>query len=134
MRDKNYNVTSDLLHQCKPENGIWETERTTEVTMQFIYKQHKLGPITMQEDRNIFDEWFTRSRQSLHFIACRILGDPGKAELAVHNCWLSASSNYSKFDSEGTFHSWLLRLQIDEALHLLHQDLKSVHSHPATPK
>lgn len=96
-----------------------------EVTIQLIYKQHELGPITMQENNNSFDEWFSRSRRSLHFIACRILGDPGKAELAVHNCWLSASSKYLDFNSEGAFQSWLLRLQMDEALFLLRKTEQS---------
>jgi DNA-directed RNA polymerase specialized sigma24 family protein len=65
---------------------------------------------------DVFDEWFSRCRQLLHFIACRVLGGSERADLAVHNCWLTASCKLPHFEREGAFRSWLLRVLIDEAL------------------
>ena len=51
-----------------------------------------------------------------HFIACRVLGGPDRADDAIENCWLRASLNPPRFEYEGTFRSWLIRVLIDEAL------------------
>jgi DNA-directed RNA polymerase specialized sigma24 family protein len=69
----------------------------------------------------VFDTWFSRSRKILHFVACRVLGGPERAELAIHNCWLTASQKRPSFDREGAFRSWLVRVLIDEALAILHR-------------
>ena len=55
----------------------------------------------------------------LRFIACRVLGGPEHANKAVENCWHTASRRAPRFDREGEFRSWLLRVLIDEALALL---------------
>jgi len=58
---------------------------------------------------DVFDEWFSRCRKLLHFIACRVLGGSEQADLAVLNCWLTASCKRLHFEHEGAFRSWLLR-------------------------
>jgi DNA-directed RNA polymerase specialized sigma24 family protein len=60
--------------------------------------------------------WFSRCRRLLHFTACRVLGGAEGAELAVQNCWLTASRNRPTLNHEGAFRSWLFRILIDEAL------------------
>jgi DNA-directed RNA polymerase specialized sigma24 family protein len=69
-----------------------------------------------QEDPAIFIARFSRCHALLHFIACRVLGDTEGAQDSVQNCWLTASRNPPKFQHEGAFRSWLLRIAIDEAL------------------
>lgn len=66
-----------------------------------------------------FDVRFSRSYRLLHFIACRVLGGPERADEAVENCWSTASRNPPRFEYEGEFRSWLLRVVIDEALAIL---------------
>jgi DNA-directed RNA polymerase specialized sigma24 family protein len=83
-----------------------------------------IGPVqapAAKQDFEVFDVWFSRSRGMLHFIACRVLGGSEHAERAIRNCWLSASRNSPKFDHEGEFRSWLLRLLMSEALAILHK-------------
>ena len=72
-----------------------------------------------------FDDWFARCSGLLHFIACRALGSPEGAGLAVQNCYLTASCNPPTFDREGEFRSWLVRVLIDESLAILHDRLRS---------
>ena len=73
----------------------------------------------VQEHRTVFDARFSRCRGLLHFVAYRVLGSNEGAEDAVKSCWRSASRNPAKFEHEGAFRSWLLRILIDEALALL---------------
>ena len=84
------------------------------------------GRISSQErpdddDCALFDTRFSRSYRLLHFIAGRILDDPKQAKKAVENCWHSASARAPRFEYEGAFRSWLLRVLIDEALLLLRE-------------
>jgi DNA-directed RNA polymerase specialized sigma24 family protein len=74
---------------------------------------------TLREDPTIFQARFWRSSRILHFIACRILDEPAQAKKAVQNCWHSASAHAPRFEYEGAFRSWLVRVLIDEALVLL---------------
>ncbi len=67
----------------------------------------------LQKTSEKFDEWFSRCRDLLQFTAYRVLGGPEGAELAVQNCWRNASRNSPKFDREGEFRSWLVRVLID---------------------
>jgi DNA-directed RNA polymerase specialized sigma24 family protein len=70
----------------------------------------------VREDPVIFAARFWRSYRLLHLIACRVLGGPERAEEAVDNCWQTASRGRPRFEYEGAFRSWLLRVLIDEAL------------------
>jgi len=85
-----------------------------------------------QQGLEVFDAWFSRSHRMLRFLACKLLGNPEAAELAIHNCWLSASKKPPRFDREGAFRSWLARLLITEALAIRRQNRNGVISlHPA---
>lgn len=77
---------------------------------------------SLGEDRAVFDARFRRCHPVLHSIACRVLGGPEWAEKAIDNCWHTASRHAPRFDHEGEFRSWLLRVLIDEALVLLHEN------------
>jgi DNA-directed RNA polymerase specialized sigma24 family protein len=74
------------------------------------------------EYSRVFAARFSHCRGLLHFIACRVLGTNEGAEDAVKSCWRSASRNPLKFEYEGAFRSWLLRILIDEALALLRKE------------
>ena len=75
-----------------------------------------------QEDPAIFAARFSRCYRSLQFIGSRVLGGPEGVEDAIDNCWFAASRNPPKFETEGAFRSWLLRLLIDEALAILYKN------------
>jgi DNA-directed RNA polymerase specialized sigma24 family protein len=72
-----------------------------------------------QEQHSIFAERFQRAYRLLDFIACRVLCDEKIAKIAVDNCWQKASRNPPRFECEGAFRSWLVRVLIDEALAIL---------------
>lgn len=73
-----------------------------------------------QEDPTVFHARFSRSYRLLHFIACRILGGPEQAKDAIENCWWTASRHPPRFQYEGAFRGWLLRVLMDESLAILH--------------
>jgi DNA-directed RNA polymerase specialized sigma24 family protein len=89
-----------------------------------IFERSVPGPLANHETSKIFDEWFSRCQGPLHFTACRVLGSPEGADLAVQSCCLTASRNPPMFDREGAFRSWLLRVLIDEALTILQGHLR----------
>jgi RNA polymerase sigma-70 factor, ECF subfamily len=68
-----------------------------------------------QETPEALDALLSRYRRVLYRVAYRVLENPDEAEDAVHNCLLSASCNFPRFDSEGAFRSWLVRVLIHEA-------------------
>ena len=74
-----------------------------------------------QEHPAIFAARFARCRGLLRFLACRVLGSNEEAEYALQGCWVTASRNPPKFEYEGAFRSWLLRILLDEALAILRQ-------------
>ena len=78
-----------------------------------------------QENCAAFGAKFLRCYRVLHFIACRVLGGPERAEHAVQNCWRRASRNPPRFEYESEFRSWLLRVLIDEALAILRENQES---------
>jgi hypothetical protein len=84
-----------------------------------IFKRPVPGSLATDQTSEVFDEWFSRCYEPLHFTACRVLGSPEGAGLAVQNCWLTASRNPPTFDREGEFRGWLLRILIDEASAIL---------------
>jgi len=78
-----------------------------------------------QEHPEEFTARFERCHRMLYFIACRVLGGSERAEEAVQNCRRTASGNLSRFEYEGVFRSWLLRVLIGEALAILGQEQKT---------
>ena len=97
------------------------------------FKRSQAATFYTQSISEGFDEKFPRCLGPLHFIACRVLGGSEGADVAVRKCWRTASRNPRKFDREGEFRSWLLRVLIDEALAILndrrrgHMGSKYVH-------
>lgn len=81
-----------------------------------VFTQPVREPLVNQDDSEVFEEWFSHCRGLLYETACRVLGGPEGANLAVQNCWLGASRNTPEFDCKGAFCSWLLRVVINEAL------------------
>lgn len=75
----------------------------------------------LQEKPEASDGQLSRYRGVLSFVAYRVLNDHDEAEDAVRSCLLSASNNVPRFECEGAFRSWLVRMLIDEALLILHK-------------
>src|SRR5215467_7762045 len=90
-------------------------ERTTEGIGTVFVKSE-------QEQSAIFAERFLRAYRLLDFIACRVLCDEQRAHIAIDNCWRRASRNPPRFEYEGAFRSWLIRVLINEALAIRGQD------------
>ena len=79
--------------------------------------------IRLNQQELIFDARFRRFYRTLYFIACRVLGGPERAEEAIGSCWSIASRHPERFEHEGEFRRWLLRVLIDEALVLLRESV-----------
>jgi RNA polymerase sigma-70 factor (ECF subfamily) len=79
----------------------------------------------LSKDLAVFHARFWRCHRLLHFIACRVLGSPERADDAVENCRLKASRNPPQFEYEGGFRSWLVRVLINEALAILRENQQS---------
>jgi Sigma-70 region 2 len=65
------------------------------------------------------DVLFSRYRHLLSLVAYRVLGNHAEAEDAVQNCLLTVTDNVPKFEQEGAFRCWLVRVLIDEAVTIL---------------
>jgi DNA-directed RNA polymerase specialized sigma24 family protein len=101
-------------------NSISDMQRRDDVLLKNQY-----------EHPEIFETRFSGSQRLLYFIAWRILDSPESVQDAVQNCWLAASRNPPRFEYEGAFRSWLLRVLIDEALAVLRRGKKT--SGPTDP-
>ena len=90
---------------------------------------------SLVEDPAVFHARFWRFYRLQHFIACRVLGGPERADDAIENCWRRTSRNAPRFEYEGAFRSWLIRVLIDEALAIRGQemDTTTLLSEHATP-
>jgi DNA-directed RNA polymerase specialized sigma24 family protein len=75
-----------------------------------------------QENPEALDVLFSRYGRVLYRLAYRVLENHEEAEDAVQNCLLAASCTVQRFDSEGAFHSWLVRVLIDEALAIFYKE------------
>jgi DNA-directed RNA polymerase specialized sigma24 family protein len=81
-----------------------------------------------EDNETAFSQQFSRCRELLYFIALRILNCAEQAETAIRNCRLTASRNLQRFQSEGAFKSWLVRILIDEATLLRSRESNSAAS------
>ena len=75
-----------------------------------------------QENLDPLDVLFSRYRRVLYRVAYRVLDNHQDAKDAVLNCLLAASCNVPRFENEGAFRSWLVRVLIDEALAILYKE------------
>jgi DNA-directed RNA polymerase specialized sigma24 family protein len=73
----------------------------------------------LQQLPTVFNVRFSRCHGLLSITARRLLGGNKGVEEAVQNCWLAASRNPPRFESEAAFRSWLLSLLTEEALIIL---------------
>jgi len=71
-----------------------------------------------RKEQALFQVRFARCHRLLHFIAC-VLSGAERTEEVIERCRLRASLSPQRFEYEGAFRSWLLRLLIDEALAVL---------------
>jgi DNA-directed RNA polymerase specialized sigma24 family protein len=90
-------------------------------TLKLRVNENISGSNTLQEHPVVFEERFSRCCPLLQFLACSILGSHEEVEKAMHNCRITASQNPPRFEYEGAFRSWLVRVLIDEALAILRQ-------------
>jgi RNA polymerase sigma-70 factor, ECF subfamily len=75
-----------------------------------------------QEQLESLDVLFSRYRRVLYRVAYRVLNNHQDAKDAVRNCLLAASYKVPRFETEGAFRSWLVRVLIDEALAILYKE------------
>jgi RNA polymerase sigma factor (sigma-70 family) len=75
-----------------------------------------------QENLESLDVLFLRYRRVLYRVAYRVLDNHQEAKDAVQNCLLAVSCNVPRFENEGAFRSWLVRVLIDEALAILYKE------------
>ena len=75
-----------------------------------------------QENPDSLDVLFSRYRRVLYQVAYRVLDNHQEAKDAVRNCLLATSRNVPRFENEGAFRSWLVRVLIDEALAILYKE------------
>jgi DNA-directed RNA polymerase specialized sigma24 family protein len=75
-----------------------------------------------QENLDSLDVVFSRYRRVLYRVAYRVLDNHQDAKDAVRNCLLTASCNAPRFETEGAFRGWLVRVLIDEALAILYKE------------
>jgi len=77
-----------------------------------------------RENPAVFYKRFSRGRKLLRFIAHRVLRRTEQTEEAIRNCFIAASRNPPRLESEGAFHCWLIRILIHEAL-LIRRDAQN---------
>ena len=77
------------------------------------------------EEHTVFDARFSRCFRLLHFVACHVPRGPERAHDAIEGCWLTASRNPPRFEYEGEFRRWLVRILVDEALAILWNETKT---------
>jgi DNA-directed RNA polymerase specialized sigma24 family protein len=94
-------------------NGHFNGDSGTDCVEQARLNQQKL----------IDDVRFRRCYRMLHFVACRVPGGSERAEEIIERARRTASRHPQRFEYEGEFRGWLLRVLIDEALTLLRENV-----------
>jgi hypothetical protein len=69
---------------------------------------------------------FARSRQTLLLIARKVLGKDERADEVVANCYVKACKHFRTFADEAELRRWLVRLAIDEALLVSHEEIPAL--------
>ena len=75
----------------------------------------------VMKDQWKFHDKFARSRPLLYHVADIVLDDPEDAERAIQSCYRTASASPRRSQCGNAFHSWILRVMIDEALLIVNQ-------------
>jgi DNA-directed RNA polymerase specialized sigma24 family protein len=89
-------------------------------------EKHKETILGRWNDKELILHECVRYRGLLRQIAERLLDGCGNADEAVDRCIVAAANTRMPMHSRGEFRSWVLRLVIDEALHLLHETAAAV--------
>jgi hypothetical protein len=74
---------------------------------------------TWSENSSDFESLFSNNRKLIAFVARRVLDSHDEAQVAVRECFKTASFNPPVFPNDGLFRSWILRMVIEEALVIL---------------
>jgi DNA-directed RNA polymerase specialized sigma24 family protein len=82
-----------------------------------------------RKEQASFQVRFSRCYRLLHFIACCVLGGAERTEEVIERCRLRASLCPPRFEYEGAFRSWLLRVLIDEAVVVLRRSQEEAGGH-----
>jgi hypothetical protein len=121
-------LTGSVATRSSCEERVFESRVTAAVDLFFLFESRQKKPLeglrsvvvkSDQEQPAIFAERFLRAYRLLDFIACRVVRDEKSAKRAIDNCRQTASRNPPRFEYEGAFRSWLLRVLINEALAIL---------------
>jgi hypothetical protein len=107
---------STMIHVVEAVLEGCVNSKMTTATLGSSFGQLRKEPSKEQEPLDPFDRWFSRCRNTLHFMANLILNSPELAEHAVQKCRQKALGNPPKFENEGEFNGWIFRLLVDEAL------------------
>ena len=88
-------------------------------TLQLLSRKEDETLSNSQGSLEALDVLLSRYRHVLSLVAYRVLSDHAEAEDAVQNCLLTVFDKAPKFEHEGAFRCWLVRVLIDEAVAIL---------------
>jgi DNA-directed RNA polymerase specialized sigma24 family protein len=94
-----------------------------------VFAYGALSMSNQRKEQALFQVRFARCHRLLHFIACCVLSGAERTEEVIERCRLRASLSPQRFEYEGAFRSWLLRLLIDEALAVLRRSQEDAGGH-----
>jgi hypothetical protein len=109
-----------LVYETGSSLDAWHTVKLIPISVMTLERTPRSE---CHQQKLIFDARFRRCYRMVHFIACRVLGGSERAEEAIGSCWRIASRHPQRFEHEGEFRSWLLRVLIDESLVLLRESV-----------
>jgi hypothetical protein len=110
------NVGRDM-YGLQPFPPVPSVGRNT--TPQLLSRKEDETLSNSQGNLEALDVLFSRYRNVLSLVAYRVLGNHAEAEDAVQNCLRTVSDKVPKFEHEGAFRCWLVRVLIDEAVTIL---------------
>jgi hypothetical protein len=134
------NLLSPVIHTARCSEVPWGGYHGFEEAKAFFGKVNTYDPLSLhiiseihvnenlpgsnnpQEHPVVFEDRFLRCRPLLQLLAWRILASDEEVEKAVQNCRITASRNPPRFEYEGAFRSWLVRILIEDALAILREN------------
>ncbi|MGB5890005.1 MAG: sigma-70 family RNA polymerase sigma factor, partial [Thermoanaerobaculia bacterium] len=86
-----------------------------------VPRDSELVQAVLEGNSEAFDELAERYGGKLYNAALRVTGNPEDALDATQNALLKAYDNLASFDPSYRFFSWIYRIQMNEALNLVHK-------------
>jgi len=127
IKDGNFNYTVKVT----------EIQRRSPIGVKTSVRLHTSENIPISNDlrqqAEVFQVRFSRCRKVLYFLACRVLGSSDLAHQVVENCKITASRSPLRFEYEGAFRSWLVRILIDEALAIVRERTREMTTSEQVP-